>query len=403
VFCAVAQSLGIKTYYLHASLNIEYNYEGFYLSEGHAFKFAMEQRKVWPKFQSIPCSSYELSRITDHFMALLEAKNVLVYSSAKTDGSLNIREKFGIRPEQKILIASLSSMDEIFAAEFVGAASYEHKTMFRDQVDWIQFLIREIGKRPEWFLLIRPHPREFPNRREGNLSEQGMIWKEKLKNLPQNIRVNWSDDGVSVYDLAEEADVFLNSLSTVGREMSLLGIPVVLYSSEITNYPADLNYVGDTESTYLAQIERALKDGWSFDSVRRSYRWHVLELERSLFDVSDGFPYRQDWEFGKVEKLIRRILRKIDPYFQEKFDCWKRPRTLKSAPAIRRLIGEGANSILDFPETFRSDVSLDQETGFLNDELRRILKTLTKDGSRPQSKLATDISRYLKSLGATSR
>ena len=117
--------------------------------------------------------------------------------------------------------------------------------------------------------------------------------ERELSNLPANVRVNWPSDQLSLYAIAEHADVFLNAWSSAGKEMALLGLPVVVYCPAMLLYPADLNYVGVTRDSYFDAIETALREGWSFQRVRRAYRWCVLEYVRAVADIGDGFDFSE--------------------------------------------------------------------------------------------------------------
>src|SRR5262249_38520391 len=154
---------------------------------------------------------------------------------------------------------------------------------------WIRALIDWIRTKPDRFLLVRVHPREFPNKRDRKKSEHAEALERELATLPPNVRVNWPTDELSIYDVAEQADVFLNAWSSAGKEMTLLGLPVVIFCPEVLQYPAELNYVGTTRDSYFAAIETALRDGWSFEHTRAAFRWCVLELVRGLASIGDGF------------------------------------------------------------------------------------------------------------------
>ena len=134
----------------------------------------------------------------------------------------------------------------------------------------IRALIGYVEGKENLALIIRVHPREFPNKREGVLSEHARILQAVLAGLPPNVKVNWPTDHVSLYDLANIADVFANGWSTAGKEMAWLGLPVVLYSNDLTLYPPSLNYVGTTKPEYFRQIEQALNDGWDPERIRKT-------------------------------------------------------------------------------------------------------------------------------------
>jgi hypothetical protein len=146
----------------------------------------------------------------------------------------------------------------------VGARVYYAKPLFATQLEWIQALISFVESRQDLYLLVRVHPREFTNKREGKHSQHAELLKKSLNDLPKNVAINWPSDGISMYNLAEQTDVFLNAWSSVGKEMSLLGIPVVFYSRELAFYPAEINYLGSSLGEYFHEIDLAIKDGWNF-------------------------------------------------------------------------------------------------------------------------------------------
>jgi len=122
-------------------------------------------------------------------------------------------------------------------------------------VDWIRTLIEYVSKRPNLFLLIRVHPREFPNKRETRQVSTSALLASAFGHLPSNARVNWPSDDIALYDLANYGRcVFELLVRAQGKEMALLGIPVVAYSRDLMLYPPDLNYVANSEQDFFAKI-----------------------------------------------------------------------------------------------------------------------------------------------------
>ena len=87
-------------------------------------------------------------------------------------------------------------------------------------MDWIRALVRYVARREDLCLIIRVHPREFPNKREMVLSEHAKMLQVALSELPDNVKVNWPTDKVSLYDLANITDAFANAWSSAGKEMA---------------------------------------------------------------------------------------------------------------------------------------------------------------------------------------
>jgi hypothetical protein len=189
--------------------------------------------------------------------------------------------------------------------------------------------------------------------------------------------VNWPSDGLSLYDLADQTDVFLNSWSSVGKEMSLLGIPVVIYSDELIFYPSDLNCLGTTRESYFGAIEKALEDGWSGERARKAYRWGVLELVRACIFLGDSYPEVEHPVRSLPVKILDRLRRYVDPYFKQRTDCRTRLPMLSATAQVRKLIELGSNSILEQLESSSIErVMLAEETRALRSELDRLMKVL---------------------------
>jgi len=272
----------------------------------------------------------------------------------------------------------MSSSDERVAAEAIGVQFPDTSCIFPTQVEWIQALIAYAKQHEELCFIVRVHPRNFPNKRESVKSAQAEILEKVLMNLPDNVRVNWPADAISLYDLAEIGDVILNGWSNAGKEMSLLGLPVVLYSAElVTSYPSSVNYVGAGLDDYFRKIEQALADGWNFENIRRAYRWCAFEYSRSLIDISESYPPSREHGFSFTERVIRRIVREVAPYRQQLIDCKRRAKTLNAKNLINKIYTNASDSLFDEidPDSLEK-ISIDQETAYLKQEIGRLLKGL---------------------------
>src|SRR5262249_21948383 len=157
---------------------------------------------------------------------LFRAGSVFGYSSGARGAAANVRGRLGIDAGRRIVVAAMSSYDELFAAETVRARA-PARPLFARQVDWIRSLLEWVRGRPELFLVTGVPRRGSPTRREGVKSEHAAQLEAEFSGLPPNARVNWPSDGISLYDLAGEAALFLTAWSSVGKEMTALGLPVV--------------------------------------------------------------------------------------------------------------------------------------------------------------------------------
>lgn len=392
--CIAADTVSVPHYLLHAGGNMAHRMETLTLSRGYSYNFTT-RHPLWRHYRKIPCSQSQMSIVTDHFLALLKAKSVFVYSAPKSRELVDLRKKFGIAPRQKVLVATLSSHDERFAAVTIGVMPETCALVFSTQVEWVSALTEFVFDRPDLFLVIRVHPREFPNKRESVVSEYARKLQELFVDLPCNVRVNWPSDGISLYDIADIADVFLNSRSTTGMEMSLLGLPVVLYSpDQLYSYPPDLNYVADSRSEYFQQIDRALAHGVDFEFSRFAYRWGVFQYCRTLIDISESYRGKDS---GLMTRLINAVCQRIDYPYQQRKDCCSRAKSLKARKLIHDFLLSGRENIVELHPINLDEISLAQETEALKYEFKRLHGALYRSGRAAGGSLQEKIQKFIKS------
>lgn len=391
IVCRVAESRGVPQYFLHAGDNLSSRLQTLILARNHAFFYYDHLRSIWPEIRERPSAKKAMMSSTNHLLEVAKGRSAWAYSAASKPG-VDIRKIFGIRDDQKIICATMSSDDERFGGEVVGVVPSLEGVLFPKQVDWIRALVEYVADRNELFLVIRVHPREFPNKREGVLSEHAKMLMDAFTSLPGNVKVNWPTDDVSLFDLANVTDVFANGWSSAGKEMAWLGLPVVLYSHGLTLYPSDLNYVGTTKLEYFQQIDRAIRDGWDAARIRKTYRWCAIEYEYSQLDISESFSRSEYGSF--LQKGFRKIIRTIAPTREQKMDLRKRAARLSSAESIGRVLIRGLNSAVNFDD-LGPEVSYQEETDALKIEVGRVIRGLySADGGFGMNTLAYKLKQF---------
>lgn len=377
--CLMAEARGVPAQFLHAGVNLSNRLQTLMLGRYDTFSYYPRLVEQWHRFADLPCEQKLLSLVTNHYLHLIGARTVFVYSKGLSAEPVAVRERFGVAMDQKLVVATLGSYDEEVAAEMVGARKITKPLLFKTQVEWIETLLQFAATRSDVFLLVRVHPREFPNRRDGKKSEHAELLEKALQRLPANVAVNWPSDDISIYDLVEDADVFLNSWSSTGKDMALLGIPTVIYSDVLPLYPTELNYFGDTERTYFAAIDAALSDGWNFEKVRQTYRWSVYEFVRSTLFIGDSFCEEEAPRRSILEKINRRVQRLVDRDSHVRKHL-KRYRPPQAAAQIVDIVESAAMTVVDrIGSDMLKAASLKEETAALRLELRRLADALFPD------------------------
>jgi hypothetical protein len=380
VVCRLAELNDIPQYFLHAGDNLSKRLSTLILSRNDAFTYCMYLREKWTEVRDRPCPAPAMESATNHFLEVVKGRSLWAYSTSPNRG-VDLKGVLGIAPDQKVISATLSSEDERSSGEIIGVVHPTPDLIYPKQVDWVKALIAYVDGRPDLSLIVRVHPREFPNKRDGMLSEHASMLKAALASLPVNVRVNWPTDNISLYDLANITDVFTNAWSSAGKEMALLGLPVVLYSRELVLYPADLNYAGTTEPEYFSNLEQALQDGWSPERIRKVYRWCAMEYGYAALDISESFS-RSEYR-SIIVRAWSRLLRSVRSSSEQEADCRNRAARLRCSQRINAVLSNQLSTSVDL-DVFDVTVSEAEEAQHLKREVRRLVAGLYGEAGEPR-------------------
>ncbi|MGH8547155.1 MAG: hypothetical protein ACRERU_00830 [Methylococcales bacterium] len=329
-----AERLRIPCFSIYAGSNWANRLKKIHISTTDSFDATKMRLDLWQRtYHALPATIESLQSTLLFQKALLGGTNSMVYGGGnKRVYAEEVRQKWGIPSQKKILLMATSSSDELLAAQTIKAIPSNLIMAFRNQIDWIAETIKFVSLRDDLVLVIRIHPRELPNRREPIASEHSIRLQKLLQDVPSNVRVNWPDDGMSLYDWLDAVDLGLTSWSSSGKEFALWGIPNLSYTNEISFYPKqELGFVGETREEYFRQIDAALKQGWSEQRIYRAYRWVAYDLEAPVFDLSDAIPD----SLAVRKSLFWRIFDKLTRYgFAERKWLLYHRRPLKQSGLI---------------------------------------------------------------------
>lgn len=366
---------GSVVYCMHAGMNWHNRLQTMIISKDSTFFYEEEVSRQWPKYKNHVVSADGIRLIGEHFSSIVKSATVFNYSASYSK-NFDIRGFFGISKEQKILVASMSSYDERFAYGFVGQLRSPEPKIFKMQMDWIEWLIDYFADKDEIFLIIRVHPREFPNRRMPIMSDNAKKMMEIFTKLPNNIKVNWPDDNISIYSLAKESDVLLNAHSSAALDFMLLGAPVVIYDMDIQTFPVDLFYFGGyTEIGYVEAINRAINDGRSFENTRKVFRWMNVKLNLAQFNLSDTVWISERREKNIFKKIVNKIINKYFWTLGANLKCFFRKKSFVESVNIKNIVLGGHNTKLDVVnyEYISSERLLNNEEESIKEVIKSVL------------------------------
>lgn len=311
---AVAKDLNKKVAFAHPGYNWRHLNESIYFSWSTTVDNYQDSIKYYLNSESQIELDYSKFRLSlDQFEEQTVGKSYFNYSVNKKRNLKKISEIFHLNGlYKKVVLLAMSSSDEAYAADFsfkdfqFSGAAFQ---VFPDQAEWLKFVVEYFRERPEYKLIVRIHPREFPNQREKVLAPKVKVYQEILANLPENISLDHPDQKNSIYDLFEIVDFVLAAQSSIGFDAARLGVPVIASVDGLGIYSTrSICHVPENVEQYRQLLESFLKD----DS-KNSFSSAVKALEWNLFLYTKGvipFQVHGFWEFYE-RKLVGRILRKL--------------------------------------------------------------------------------------------
>jgi hypothetical protein len=295
-FVIAARAVGVSTWTIHGGHHIVRRPETMMMFRSDRTMEEVFQSDAWLRYRELPITRTEVDLVGGHFSGLLQAQSAFAYSS-KFEGTspAELRRRMGVPEGKRVLLAPLSSEDELLAARLIDAMPVTgiSESLFADQYEWIEALFAYVKATPDVHLILRLHPRMYPNKREQVTSPVVARILALQENAPANVTFNKPSDGVGLYDLMQIVDVLANFRSSVGAELSAFGIPVVVpANADFFTYPNWLNRIGYTVEEFRAHLTAALEEGWSIENARRAFRWYAFLFSRVAVDFSDAVSSR---------------------------------------------------------------------------------------------------------------
>lgn len=395
-FCAAAERAGIPTYTLQGGGHITRRGETMTMYRDSKSLADVFPTSAWKDYQAKPIGASEVSLVGEHFSGLLEGSSAFAYSSAfEARDPAVLRERFGLSADRPVLLVPMSSEDEINAARLADALpeSSGQRSLFPGQFEWIRFLLGYAVDHPDRQLIIRLHPRMFPNKRENVLSPIVGELMAVLDGAPANVTLNLPSDDVSLYDLMQIVDVTLSFRSSVGAELAAFGIPVVVPSNaDFFTYPEEINLVGNTEADYVSKIEQAIAAGWSLDNTRRAFRWFAFLFTRIAVDFSDSVssrpiairPKKPGFRLWLWRKAVYLFIQ-FGPLVRERIALRNRRFPVRTQELFLDVFSHDLDNLAESTKWDPVPSTAREETRLLEDYLTGLAATLWKDIETPKS------------------
>jgi hypothetical protein len=263
---------------------------------------------LWDAYKKKPLNGEESEKIHALFEARKKAsvwKNFSrLWQSIPAEGVQEAREKLGLDKRSVVLLATNVLGDSLTLGRQIFSQSMQ---------EWIERSVQYFAGRDDVQLVIRVHPGEVLTHGVSMVD----VVSHVLPRLPEHIHLIRPEEKVNTYDLIAAADVGLVYTTTVGLEMAMSGVPVIVSGN--THY-RNRGFTIDPDSwlVYFKELgfilsnpkkvrlrEEQIKTAWAyayrfFFNFPRPFPWHLhyLRNDYTQFPINKVFSRGGRREFG---------------------------------------------------------------------------------------------------------
>ncbi len=193
----------------------------------------------------------------------------------------------------------------LLAANVIGDSLTLGRQVFTaSMTEWLQRTVRYFASRSDIQLVVRIHPGE----RYTQGPSVADILRQAQPDLPEHIHLVGADAPVNTYDLVDLADLGLVYTTTVGMEMAMSGVPVIVAGQ--THY-RNRGFTLDPTSwqDYSTLLEEALADPQAFRLSRQQVDQAWNYAYRFFFEYPQPFPWHLLHIWNELDQWpVERVL-----------------------------------------------------------------------------------------------
>lgn len=256
-------------------------------------------QSMWEALKEKNLSRAETEKVRDLFESRRKAsvwKNFSrLWQQVPAKGVEIARQELGLDHRMVVLLATNVLGDSLTLGREVFTTSME---------EWLERTLQYFAGRPDLQFVIRVHPGEKL------IHGQSMVdvINRVLPKLPEHIHVIRPEEDVNTYDLIAAADLGLVYTTTVGLEMAMSGVPVIVVGD--THY-RDKGFTLDPDSwvKYYKTLKAVIEDPSSYRLTDQQIEAAWAYAYRFFFDFPQPFPWHlvnpwEDFEKNDIESIF---------------------------------------------------------------------------------------------------
>lgn len=217
------------------------------------------------------------------------------WQGAPSAGGEQVRQVLGLDTRPVVLLAT----------NVIGDSLTLGRQVFSDSMtEWLERTVRFFATRPDVQLVVRIHPGELITK---GPSVADVVHKA-LPNLPEHIHLVPADAKVNTYDIVEITDLGLVYTTTVGMEMAMSGVPVIVVgNTHYRNKGFTLDPAGWEAYFELLQLTATGQSPARLTQGQVEQAWNYAY--RFFFEYPQAFPWHlvhfwQDIETWPVARVL---------------------------------------------------------------------------------------------------
>ena len=240
-----------------------------------------ETDAMWNQRSVTPLTKAQIERLHNLFVARQRAtlwENFSrMWQGTPAQGGEQARKALGLDSRPVVLLATNVLGDSLTLGRQVFSKSMG---------EWISRTVQYFTGRPDVQLVIRIHPGEVLVHGQSMVD----VVHQVMPRLPEHIRLIGPRDPINTYDLIEVADLGLVYTTTVGMEMAMKGLPVIV--SGKTHYRGrGFTYDPDSWVTYFKLLGQMLEQPGNFVLSREQAELALQYIYGFFFDFPKPFPW----------------------------------------------------------------------------------------------------------------
>ncbi len=240
-----------------------------------------ETGAMWEARRDLPLSEEQLERMRSLFIArrkgALWENFARPWQNTPPQGGQQARAALGLDSRPVVLLATNVLGDSLT----LGRQIFSHSMS-----EWISRTVQYFAEMPDVQFVIRVHPGEVLTH---GLSMAEVV-RQVLPKLPSHIRLIGPREKMNTYDLIEVADVGLVYTTTVGLEMAMYGLPV-LVTGETHYRGRGFTYDPDSWVSYYKTLGQILNKPSAFRLRQEQVELAWKYAYRFFFEYPIDFPW----------------------------------------------------------------------------------------------------------------